>query len=818
MGSIVMEPEDIAAYSNDGIGHGSNNFTKICIFANRIHCNNGVFSGAKPLEFSVPLLLLQLGICSGIIILFSQLLKPLGQPLIVSQIMGGLVIGASGLCYMEKFREAVFPLSGFIVLDVVSAFGRVFYFFLIGVQTDISFVKNIDKKAFGIGSCSAVLATILVIIYSVFVANFLDIQSSKYLFVLGQLETFINFPMVSSLLYELHLINSEFGRMALSTSMASNIVGICLSILGGIFDPNGETRQEDLSKNLVIVVLILVFIFVFRHASLWMIRKNPIGQPLKECFVITLLLGVLMVAFCCQALGLQIYVGPFLLGFIIPSGPPIGSTLVERLDFITSWVFMPIFFAKIGLIVNNYTMKLINFLCMTLVVFISALGKFLGALMISIYYKLPMKDALSLGLILNSQGALELGMLKIKRREKMIDEEALVVGCICMLVIVSIITPVIRYLFHPSRRYIVYKKRTVMHLRQEFDLCVLVCIYDQEDVPSAINLLDALNPTRRSHLVVYMLHLVELLGRSQPKLIHHKHRKAMTLRSSSSEPIINAFKYFAESSNETVAINSFTAVSPFKTIHDDVCSLALDKKSSLILVPFHKRFHSNGVLSSSKHKIKMVNHHIFEKAPCSIAIVVERGFSNVSKSITNHLQSFKIAVVFVGGPDDREAMFIGARMAGHFNINLTMIRLLENENVPREEIEERRLDDEAVVEFRQIIANNHRVRYIEEVVKDGTGTISMLRSMGSNFDLVMVGRRHSPCLALAQGLVLWNECTELGAIGEVLASSDFMGNAIILVVQQHTRVANEDQENHQETIIFMDNIDAKDDAKDLFIQ
>ncbi|KAL4026317.1 hypothetical protein IC575_014746 [Cucumis melo] len=796
-----MEPEDVVAYMNGETGHNAfKNFSTICTFANRIHCS-GVFNGANPLEFSVSLLLFQLGICSGTIILFSQLLKPLGLPLIVSQILGGLVLGSSGLSHLEKFKEKVFPLRGFVCLDVVSALGHIFYFFLIGLQTDISILKEIDIKAFGIGSCSTIFAMLLISTYSLFLSNIVDVKKIQHIFEFASLESFISYPMVVSLLYELHLINSKFGRISLSASMASSLLKICLTILAAIRSTNGETKDLVSTKNFSIVVLILLIIYVIRPATLWMAKENPIGQPLKEYFVITLLLGVLVVAFCCQTFGLRIYFGSFLLGFIIPSDPPIGSTLVDRLEFITSWIFMPIFFVRIGLVIDNiYTITLVNLLSMSFIIFISALGKFLGSLIISMYYKFPMRDAISLGLILNSQGALELSMFKIMKKDKLIDDEAFVVGCISIMVIVAIITPIIRYLLRPSKRYIVHKRRTVMHSRPEFDLCVLVCIHDQEDVPSVINLLDALNPTRRSHLIVYMLHLVELLGRAQPKLIHHKHKMVRSLRSSSSEPIVNAFKYFEDSKSNIVAINLFTAISPSTTMHDDVCSLALDKSTSLILAPFHKRYHSNGMVSFSKHKLKIVNHHILDKAPCSVGLIVERGLLRVSKSIETNLQSFQIVVIFIGGADDRETMFIGARMVGHVNINLTMIRLLDNENVPKDDFKEKRLDDEAVAEFRQIIANNYRVRYKEEVVKDGTETISILRSMGSNFDLIMVGRRHSPFLSPVQGLVLWDERTELGAIGEVLASSDFMGNATILVVQQHTRVANEDHENPPETI------------------
>lgn len=328
------------------------------------------------------------------------------------------MVGSFGLSQLDKFKNSIFPLRGFVCLDVVSAIGHIFYYFLIGLQTDMSIVKKIDKKAFGIGSCSTILALILVTVYSMSLANIVDMQRFRYIYELGKIEAFINFPMVASLVYELHLINSDFGRISLSTSMAATLLSMCLTLLGNILTPHAENRHQILSEIFAIVVLILVIIFAIRPTTLWMEKMNPIGEPLKECFVITLLIGVLVVAFCCQAFGLRIYFATFFLGFVIPSGPPIGSTLVERLDFITSWVFMPIFFAKIGLVVNIYTIKLMNFLYMSFIVFVGALGKLLGALMVSIYYKLPMRDALSLGLILNSQGALELGMFKIRKKEK----------------------------------------------------------------------------------------------------------------------------------------------------------------------------------------------------------------------------------------------------------------------------------------------------------------------------------------------------------------------------------------------------------------
>jgi hypothetical protein len=164
----------------------------------------------------------------------------------------------------------------------------------------------------------------------------------------------------------------------------------------------------------------------------------------------------------------------------------------------------------------------------------------------------------------------------------------------------------------------------------------------------------------------------------------------------------------------------------------------------------------------------------------------------------------------LGGADDREALALGARIAGHPNISLTVIRFLENGSVTSGNEEERKLDSEVVSEFRLSMAGNYHVMYIEEVVIDGTGTISVIQSMENNYELILVGRRHDRRSPLLLGLVDWNEQAEFG---EELASTDFLGNTTILVVQQHTNIVNDSNNNNMET--FGEQNVVEDDAEDM---
>ena len=84
----------------------------------------------------------------------------------------------------------------------------------------------------------------------------------------------------------------------------------------------------------------------------------------------------------------------------------------------------------------------------------------------------------------------------------------------------------------------VYRGRTVIDSRPNSELRVLVCVHDEENVPSAVDLLRALNPSKQSPIAVYMLHLIELTGSATPLLIPHKKTRRLSSRTSSSGPVI----------------------------------------------------------------------------------------------------------------------------------------------------------------------------------------------------------------------------------------------------------------------------------------
>ncbi|PIN19396.1 putative K+/H+-antiporter [Handroanthus impetiginosus] len=704
----------------------------------------------------------------------------------VIQIIGGLILGPSFLGRIAGFTAIVYPFNGLVILDTLAVFGYMIYFFLIGVQMDPWILTKIEKKDVIIGISTVSLAMVLSLsgAFILLSGGFpVESQIASSLPAVATSSSVLAFPIIAHYLTELKMVNCEFGRMALASSLISNLFGFCIITIVVVTKQTGGEMFKSMQTFVGGLGFAVLLIFIVRPVILWALRRNPAGEPLKQGLIFVVLVGVLVTGFCSKAVGLNIFFGPLLYGITIPAGPPLGSAMMEKLDLVTSWLFMPLYFVKNGLVTDVFSVKLRNYLIVQCVILLACIGKFLGAMFSSIYNKVPLREAVQIGLVVNVQGALELGMFKLMKQNQAIHEDAFVVMCISMLIVTATVTPIIRYLYDPLRRHIVHKRRTIMDLKPDSELRVLACIDDQESVPTFVNLIKSLHPTKRSPIDICLVHLVELVGRAHPILIAHKLNRVDSRNSFTSRSIVNAFKNLQRSYHGIVTLQPFTSISPYSTMHEGVCEMAIDRRVSLIITSFHRRLARPGMVESSGGGIKIMNDKILVMAPCTVAIVVDR--APVRATMESH-PLCHVAVFFIGGADDLEALAIGARMVAQTNVNLTIIRVLANTtNAALEGSDETRFDNDVLNEFRSQMAGNQRFMYLEEEVGDGTGTIAVIRSIENHYELILVGRYHDTRSPLMLGLSAWGDDSELGAIGDMFALADSNSSSTVVVVQQN---------------------------------
>lgn len=88
-----------------------------------------------------------------------------------------------------------------------------------------------------------------------------------------------------------------------------------------------------------------------------------------------------------------------------------------------------------------------------------------------------------------------------------------------------------------------------------------------------------------------------------------------------------------------------------------------------------------------------------------------------------------------------------------------------------------------------------QVGYVEKVVENGAETASALRDMAEMYSLFIVGKDGRGHSILKAGMSDWEECPELGKVGDFLASPEFDISGSVLVVQQYRPSKNDDDDD-----------------------
>ncbi|KAK9998427.1 hypothetical protein SO802_018030 [Lithocarpus litseifolius] len=748
------------------------------------HISRSFWQGDHPLDNSTSILLAQIVvvfIASGFAFI---LLRPLRQPKIIIQIVAGIIMGPSLLGQSKMYEAKLFPPGSRFVFITITEIGVMFHLFILGLQIDTSLVKSIGRKA-------VVIALTGIIIPLVFgVATFKIVEHANPLehapVLVGLITSIALTPFIdiTGLLYEINILNSEIGRFASSISLVSDACGWFLAFtVRNIGAAVTYSPTEPLSIIATVVGYYCSVLFLMRPLVIWIVSFTPKNRPIQENQFIAILCIVLVNGLFAEYIGEHARFGAFVLGLALPNGTTLGARITQKLEVFCTGLLLPLFCATSGLKAQISSIINMSAAKTELIIFGGYFGKFIGTILPSIYFKIPFKESLTLTLIMCCKGIMEITIYGALRDSQIITIQTYTLLMFNMMMATGLATIFIRHLYDPSTRYMANTRRTITNSAQNSGLRMLVCIHSEENVSSFTNLIEVSNPTTENPIFVCVLQLVEITGRAASILVKlDKQNNLLASNLDYSGQISNAFDHYENYSEGSVKIQNFKAIAPCASMHDDICTLAVDQKTSIIIVPFHKTWAIDGTAEANIPFLRTVNKNVLKKAPCSIGVLVDRGEIGGNLSILTGNSSYLIAMLFIGGADDREALAYSIRMAGHPNVSLTVVQLIASGYNTCSYQEN--LDKEAMDELWASSNGNPKIKHEEESVRHGADTTHVIQKMANKFDLVIVGRYHEPHSPVTLGLIEWSECPELGVLGDMLASSSFRFS--VLVVQHNS--------------------------------
>ncbi|KAH7553673.1 hypothetical protein ACOSP7_029520 [Xanthoceras sorbifolium] len=792
--------------------------------------SNGAWQGDNPLDFAFPLLILQTVLILVVSRFLAFLLKPLRQPKVIAEIVGGILLGPSAFGRNKEYMHRIFPKWSTPILESVASIGLLFFLFLVGLELDLNSIQRCGKRAFGIAFAGISLPFICGIGVAFVLRSTIDgldqVGFGQFLVFMGVALSITAFPVLARILAELKLLTTQVGETAMAAAAFNDVAAwILLALAVALAGDGAESGGEKKSPVIAVWVLLsgiafVVFMMVvIRPAMKWVARRCSAEHDMvDEAYICLTLAGVMVSGFVTDLIGIHSIFGAFVFGLTIPKGGEFAERLIERIEDFVSGLLLPLYFASSGLKTDVATIRgPRSWGLLVLVITTACAGKIIGTFAVAMMFMIPARESITLGVLMNTKGLVELIVLNIGKEKKVLNDETFAILVLMALFTTFITTPTVMAIYKPARGG---SSRTHRKLRDfsatssssTDELRVLACAHGPGNVSSLISLVEATRSTKKQ-LKLFIMHLVELTERSSSIIKVQRARK-------NGFPFINGFRrgewhdrvagaFQAYSQLGRVSVRPTTAISPLSTMHEDICHVAEDKRVALMILPFHKQWRGEDdeSIENVGHGWRGVNQRVLKHAPCSVGVLVDRGFGNGSQTPgPTATVAQRICILFFGGPDDREALELGGMMAEHPAVKVTVVRFVAKDGLELDGVmlrpsptrcsennysfstakmnreNEKELDDTAVAEFRS------RWDGVAEYSEKKTSNIvEAVLTVGrsSDCDLVVVGRGRFPSNMVAELADRQAEHAELGPVGDILATSGQGVLSSVLVVQQH---------------------------------
>ncbi|RRT33523.1 hypothetical protein B296_00052773 [Ensete ventricosum] len=344
-----------------------------------------------------------------------------------------------------------------------------------------------------------------------------------------------------------------------------------------------------------------------------MIRHSPEGESVKESYICATLTIVLAAGFTTDAVGIHALFGAFVVGIAVPKDGPFAGVLIEKVEDLVSGLFLPLYFVSSDLKTNVATISGgRSWGLLVLVITNACLGKIVVA---SVAVKIPIREAATLGFLMNTKGLVELIVLNIGKDRKVLNDETFAIMVLMALFTTFITTPIVMGIYKPARRAAPYKHRTVERSDMDSELRVLACFHGSRNIPTMVNVIESSRGTRRRRLTVYAMHLMEPSERlSAISMVHKARRNGLPFwnKGDNADQMVVAFETYRQLS--AVTVRPMTAISDLDTIHEDIITSAQQKRAALILLPFHKVEQIYGTFESIGHSYHLMNQRVLRHA------------------------------------------------------------------------------------------------------------------------------------------------------------------------------------------------------------
>jgi len=576
--------------------------------------------------------------------LFSWVCKKLDQPTVIGEIIAGIVLGPSLMgIYFPQFSHALFPTESLGNLQILSQVGLILFMFIIGMELDLKVLKNKAHEAVVISHASIILPFALGMGLAYFIYRSfapIGVKFSSFGLFLGISMSITAFPVLARIIQEKGIHKTRLGAIVITCAAVDDITAWCLlAVVIAI------VKAGSFVSSLYTIILAIAYVmlmikvirpFLKRVGDLYATKEN-LSKSIVAVFFLTLLLS----AYATEVIGIHALFGAFMAGTIMPDNTKFRNLFIEKIEDIALVLLLPLFFVytglrtQIGLIDDPYLWQITG-----IIILVAITGKFFGSALAAKFVGQNWKDSLTIGVLMNTRGLVELVVLNIGYDLGVLSPQIFAMLVIMALVTTFMTTPILSLInrFFPEKNieeeYIIQQTQGIFK--------AMIALGNPENGKNLLNVCKTVLDGTKNSLAVTALHITY---------------------GSDTNPMYS--EQFSEESFKGIKNEAANLRIPLKTeykVTDNIESgivksvnynnfdfLLVGAGVSLSGIPFVKESKLFGnvkwlnriINSISKQQmffypgtlIKDKTRHFIENSNCSVGVFVNRNFTNITSTL-----------------------------------------------------------------------------------------------------------------------------------------------------------------------------------------
>lgn len=610
---------------------------------------------------TIVLVLIQVMLVIGLSRLVGLGFRWLRQPLVIGEIVAGIMLGPSLLGWLApNLSAALFPVETVPFLNVLSQVGLIFFMFLIGLELNPKYLQGQLEIAILTSHVSIImpfsLGTVLALwLYPLVSSD--TVSFTAFAMFLGAAMSITAFPVLARIITENNLQGSRLGTLALTCAAVDDVTAWCLLAVA-----IAVTRTNSMAAALPTILESILYITLMVTIGKAFLKRlsthyDRTGK-LTQFVLAGIYVGVVASALITELIGIHLIFGAFLLGAVMPKNAGLTRELALKTEDFVLTFLLPIFFAYSGL---RTQVGLLNrpelwVLCAG-VLLVAIGGKYIGTYVAGRFCGLPHRDASALGWLMNTRGLTELIVLNIGLSLGVISPLLFTMLVIMALVTTFMTSPLLEWTYakHLIRQDLVDAIPEPESAQAiAFTYRILVPVANPNTQRGLMQLAVAIAGTQTQPAVVHPLSLIELEEDYSFESTPLEAEQLITRRRQALQQVIQTLN-----PPELQRI-----VLPIVQITNDVAretvKVAELDRTDLILVGWHRPAFSSNALGGRVGQI-------LSAAKTDVAVFIDRQAQQLEK----------LLVPYVPGIHTDLSLELALRiMSSHPESNLTVLRVI----------------------------------------------------------------------------------------------------------------------------------------------